>query len=409
MSDVINPFLDEDEEVAAPPQATTVPSFIINRAPAPAQPVAPVEVKPEPAATKQKTQAPSWGQKGFRKGVPNPHKGTPRTRVTEATVPILAFVGKLPGCTAEAPALISVTKGIEHLGQEGGKLRTVPGTLKLLKKFEGMGLVTSYTSKGENGVTHWGITSEGVVQAQEYGHLLEPNEASVEGLSGMAYERLNHYRYVALVAAKYASPSKKAFGLTGIEHVGLDELISEPQVRRDFYDTKTLLEANKKEGKPSDWGILRTRLLKEAQESVNKGLIGWDDFMVANPTLRMFGLPLSEFGTGKPMTKHEPDLFINRDRYRSTAASKSILVEVELTRKHWNAIASFLKVMAFEKKHGLVIGEVHLHTHRRDIVKLYKKVDKAIGTELVESGFLKFKPLTHADGTPVVIKNKVGD
>ena len=186
MSDVINPFLDEDEEVAAPPQATAVPSFRINRAPAPVQPITPVEVKPEPAATKQTSDGPSWGQKGFRKGVPNPHKGTPRSRVTEASASILAFVGKFPGCTAEAPAHVSVTQGIKHLGQEGGQLRTVPGTLKLLKKFEAMGLVTSYTSKGENGVTHWGITSEGVVQAQAFGHLLEPNEASVEGLSGMA-------------------------------------------------------------------------------------------------------------------------------------------------------------------------------------------------------------------------------
>lgn len=403
MSDPINPFLDDDDEFEASAAPAAAPVFRIQRpATAPAtEPVAAPVQEQKPVTVK--AAKPEWGHKGFRKGVPNPHKGSPRARVTEATAPLLALVGKFPGATAEAASLVSVTQPIAHLDYAGGQLRTVAGTMKQLRKFEAMGLVTSYKSKAEDAVTHWGITEEGVASAQSFGFLEAPNEASPNALSGISFSRLNHYRFIALVAAQFACPTGEFKKATGYDPVSLDQLVSEPQIRRDFHETSEQLKEFKKQGKSSDWGIVRARKLAEARADIAAGKYTAADLFTVHPTLKVAGLPASSFTNGSTKTQHMPDFLVQLPN------GQALMGEIELSRKHWDEYASLFLVYANDRDKERLFKNVLYFTHRKDIASLMKRVDKSLGTELFASGYLNVRQLVHRDLTPVKLKSRIGD
>ncbi len=404
MTDLINPMLDEDDDDDDYPVKSPTASqsaFRIQRPGAPAADKA--------AAPVGEKKAPRFGEKGYRKGIPNPHKGTPRLRVTEATVPHLVEVAKFPGSTVEAVRAIALTQPTKT-GYEGGKLRTVGGTLKQLEKFEKLGLVESYTPDGDNPVTYWGATEAGCAVAQNFGYLSEPNEGTANALDDLSLERLNHYRFIGLVAAHYASPETALRDELNVPRVSFKQLVSEPQLRADFAETEWSLKDAAKEGKPSHWGPQREAMLKQAVGLVNSGVLEWNDLIEAFPLLRIIGTPGVKVGEGrKAASYHIPDLVIHLDGDRTDRRAKNIAGEIELSKKSWDGYASLFRMWAYEAKHRYVYDQVVYWTDRNDIANLIVKVDKKEGTGLIESGFLAISPLRHLDGEIVKIRRRTRD
>lgn len=405
MTDLINPMLDDDEEdypaVHAQPAR---PAFRIERPVA--EPTAPVTLQ----RTKEEPAAPVFGQRGFRKGMPNPHKGSPRARVTEATAPILAQVAKFPASTAEAASMVSLTQPSKAKDYEGGKLRTVEGTMKILRKFQRLGLVESYTPDGKEAVTHWGATENGIAIAREFGWLLEPNEGTAGAVSDMALERLNHYRFIGLVAAHYACPMTPIRSELGLDRVPLDRTVGEPQILADFAEMERQLKDAKKAGEPQEWGTLREAMLKKAIAEVKAGALEWRDLLEAYPLLRVLGVPGTKLGAGKNTASyHVPDLVIHRDTDRTGPKGKNTLVEVELSKKPWDDYKALWKLYNYERKHGYVYERIDYETDRQDIINLLHRVDKNTGYDLIGSGFVRIRTLTHLNGDPVKIKRRTRD
>ncbi|WP_243224553.1 hypothetical protein [Microbacterium sp. CIAB417] len=431
MTEPVNPFLDEDEETGAP-EAPRVPTFRIQRptlptsepvaelvAEPPASPVNPLLEDDEPEApapvrtlvttpVKPVASAPKFGEKGYRKGVPNPRRATPRARLTEGGAPLLAFVAKFPGATAEAVSILRKSQASPVY--EGGKLLTVPGAMKQLEKFKRLGLVESHRrSNNGEAVTHWGATEAGVLAAQQFGFLEEPNEASPDALEGMSLSHLNHLRFVALVAAQFASPENFFKDKLSLPPVPLKYLISEQQVRRDFKPLETALGANKKEGKLSDFGVWRSQKIEEIQKEVEGGFLSWNEVLEAHPELRVMGLPASKFPNSRPKTKHLPDLVVSLESVRKGAQSKSIMVEIELSKKHWDDYESLLRLYAAELRHRFAYGRVIYFTVQNGVGALMKRIDQKHEFGLFKSGALSVIELTHRDGSPVKLKRRIGD
>lgn len=387
MTDPINPFLEDDDEATHTP----VRAFpILQRRSA------------------EESHAPRWGEKGYRKGVPNPHKGTPRARVTETTAPLLAFLSKFPASTAEAVSMVSVAQPAP--GHEGGGLRSTATTMRQLEKLKKLGMVSRFKAREADAPTYWDVTGLGLATAHRFGYLQTPHEGSADALASMSLTRLEHYRYIGLVAARYTCPVEEVRKETGVERVPMSDLIGERQIRADFADTEWELKAAKREGKPSDWGTIRKAMLQEALAEVQAGHLPWSELLTAYPLLRVLGASGVKLGNGRSAESyHIPDLVIHRDGLRKDKRAHNLLIEVELSRKNWDYLKRLFKLYAFERQYGLVYEGVRYYTDNNSVANLLQRVDKSSETGLIESGFLTIHPLKHLNGDLVKIRRQVRD
>lgn len=349
---------------------------------------------------------PQFGEKGYRKGVPNTRRGTPRARVTEGNARLLAFLGKFPGSTTEAVSLVRFTEASPV--SKGGELPTVRGTRIVLEKLKRLGMVQSFRRDAQS-QTQWGATGKGVAAARDFGYLLNEGEANTSGLQGMSYLRLDHYRFIGHVAAQLASPSAYFKDVLGLAPIPLENLISEPHIRRDQKPIRDQLAERKKAKKTHDFGLWRKGKLMAAVKEAEEGKLAWSDLIEANPALRTIGQPNSDATEKLYSSEHWPDLVVHRDDARTDRKAKNLLIEVELHKKSWDEYKRLLRTFHEEFRSGAVYERAVYFTIGTQVETLLRKIDAQLETGLFDSNRLLVLPIRDREGKPVKLKTRVGD
>jgi hypothetical protein len=342
---------------------------------------------------------PTFGEPGFGKGKSNPRKGTPRARVTARDMPIVYFLGHFPGADAEACSLLNTAKSTTFGDQTvGGGLTSVATTKNRLDKLRRLGVVERYRHP-VTGTHSYGLTPIGFSAAREFGLNMDHGRS----LSGLSVGRLAHYRAIASVAARFASP-RGFFKKAGINPVPLEKLISENTMRAAYEPIKAEMIARKKDGQSHDFGVWRTSKRDEALEAIKAGTLAPSDLISAYPVLLTLGQPQGNDVKAKPV--HQPDLAIDLDSDR-TQWSKNIFVEVELSPKNRDEYTRILATYAAELARPHVAARVIYFVIGTQVGALLKQIDAAEKFGLFESGRLSVVPLTDRDGRPVAQTTRV--
>lgn len=344
------------------------------------------------------TSAPEFGQPGYRKGESNPRKGTPRARITELDARLLAFIGNFPGADTEALSMINTAQPTKF--GSGGGITSLSTTERRLAKLKKLGAVEKYRQP-TTGIYCYGLTGLGFSSARDYGYQMDHGR----GISGISISRLTHYRMIAQVAAQLASPAGFFKDSLGIEPVELEHLISENAMRSAYEPVRAMLQDRKKEGKSHDFGKWRSDKLTQAVSTVKDGRLPWSALLEAHPVLLTLGQPKREGSKTKPV--HQPDLAVNLDGSRADHWSKSLLVEVELSKKNWDEYDQILATFAAELKQPFVYRRAVYFTIGTQVETLLKKIDEAGGYNLISSGKLVVLPLTHRDGSVIAQKKRI--
>lgn len=129
------------------------------------------------------------------------------------------------------------------------------------------------------------------------------------------------------------------------------------------------------------------------------------DLIEAHPVLLTLGMPRVEGIKGKAV--YQPDLAINLDQNRTAAKSSNLLVEIELTRKSFEAYDAILRTIKAETDRPYVYARAVYFTIGKSVENLLRKVDTAGDYGLFASGRLIVLPITHRDGTPVQLNRRV--
>lgn len=348
--------------------------------------------QPEPTA-------PKFGEPGFGAGIPRPHKGSPRARITEADSLFLRFAGMLPAADAEAFSLLRNSTAT-NLNPAPGGLLSVRGAEAILRKLHKLDAIDRFRHAG-TGITSYGLSRNGFGYARGFGHALEYGAT----MNGISLERLAHYRLCAHVGAMFASPAGFFEDSLGIGPVSLDQIITEHAMRGAYEPVKQGLDQRKKEGKTSDFGAWRKIKLDQAIESMRAGKLAPADLIEAHPVLLTLGMPRVEGIKGKAV--YQPDLAINLDQNRTAAKSSNLLVEIELTRKSFEAYDAILRTIKAETDRPYVYARAVYFTIGKSVENLLRKVDAAGDYGLFASGRLTVLPITHRDGTPVQLNRRV--
>lgn len=323
--------------------------------------------------------------------------GQPRGRVTERNARLLAFIGMFPGADAEALSLLNISQ--KTATSEGGGLMSVRGTEQTLRKLYNLEALEKFRH-AVTGTTSYGLSKLGFAYAREFDYELE-HGASMNGIS---IERLRHYRMIALVAAQFASPIGYFKESLGIDPVGLDQLVTEHEMRAAFEPVKQGLRENKKRGKSNDYGKWRHEILVRSLNDVQEGRIEWSNLLEAHPVLYTIGYPRREESVLKPV--HQPDLVVNLDRDR-TKAAKNLLVEVELSKKSWENYDAILATLKAELDKPYVYKRAVYFTIGPGVETLMRKVDAAGDYGLFKSGKLVVLPICNRDGEPLQPTNRI--
>lgn len=394
---------DEDEMVAAHertvlnvPRKTTLPVAV----------PAPVNVR-----------TPKFGEKGYRKGLPNPRRGTPRARVTAGNAIYLAFGAQFPGADAEAYSMLTYTKPSPV--SAGGTLPTIRGTELRLEKLRNLGVMESYRRDGSK-VVHWGVTDKGVAAAREFGYLQNENAPTRTGIRGISYERLNHFRFIAHVAAQFVSPEgffagtneKYAAGKSvRVTPMRLDDLLSEGEIRRDQKPVADMLAAAKKANKgDGDFGAWRKNTIDQALVEVRNGELSMGDLVQRYPAIRTLGQPQSFDPNQQVISTHWPDLVVDRERFRRGNEGPSLGIEIELHVKSWTGYEQFLRTLVNEWANPAGYYERFIYFTLNDQVEtLMRKVDAKYGFNLFGSGRLSVVRLFDRDGDLINLKRRIGE
>lgn len=343
--------------------------------------------------------APAFGEPGFGKGKTNPRKGTPRARITELDARLLAFIGHFPGADTEALSLLNVAQATSF-GNAIGNITSVTTTERRLAKLKKLGAVERYRQP-TTGAQCYSLTGLGFSAARDYGYNMDHGRS----LNGIAESRLTHYRMIALVAAKLASPAGYFRNSLNIEPVELEQLISENAMRAAYEPIKAELATAKKEGKSHDFGKWRAEKLKAAVTAIKEGRLTWSDMIEAFPVLLTIGQPQREGSKAKPV--HQPDLAVNLDADRTDHFSRNVFIEVELSRKDWDEYERILATFAAELERPYTYRRGVYFVIGTQVETLLKKIDEAAGYNLIRDGKLVVIPLTHRDGSLVAQKKRI--
>ncbi|ROS77944.1 protein involved in plasmid replication-relaxation [Curtobacterium sp. PhB130] len=343
--------------------------------------------------------APNFGEPGFGKGKTNARKGTPRARITELDARLLAFIGHFPGSDTEALSLLNIAQA-SNLGNPSGSITSVTTTERRLAKLKKLGAVERYR-QSTTGAQCYSLTGLGFSAARDYGYNMDHGRS----LSGIAESRLTHYRMIALVAAQLASPAGFFRDSLGIEPVELEQLISENAMRAAYEPIKADLAAAKKDGKSADFGKWRAEKLAAAVGEVKEERIAWSDLVEVFPVLWTLGHPQRDGTKAKPV--HQPDLAVNLDADRADHFATNLFVEIELSRKDWDEYDRILATFAAELARPYIYRRGVYFVIGTQVETLLKKIDEAGGYNLISSGKLIVRPLTHRDGSLVAQKKRI--
>ncbi|QIM15959.1 hypothetical protein G7067_05245 [Leucobacter insecticola] len=319
-------------------------------------------------------------------------------RITEGNARLLAFVAKFPGADSEAFSVVSARNDKAVAGRI--VLPTVKGTKKRLLKMEQLGAVARYRDTSTRTV-HYSATQQGIDALWSFGYSAE----HAATLNKISKSRAAHYRYIAHVAAQFASPQGYFRDSLGIEPVALECLISENEMRAHYEPVKQKLKEAAKRGESKDFGRWRKNELEASLTEASQGKILWSDITESRPALLTLGQP-QRAGT-ETKAVHQGDLAVIRDADRDGVKARNILVEVELSKKSWDAYNSILKTLKMELDHGFIYERAVYFTVGPQVENLLKKVDARGGYGLFESGKLIVLPILDRDGTPIRFNNRI--
>lgn len=343
--------------------------------------------------------APKFGAPGFGAGISRTHRGTPRARITDADSLFLRFAGMLPCADAEAFSLLRNSTPT-NLNPVPAGLLSIKGAEAILRKLHKVEAVDRFRHAG-TGITSYGLSRNGFGYARGFGYELEHGAT----MNGISLERLSHYRLIAHVAAMFASPAGFFEDSLGVGPVSLDQIITEHAMRGAFEPVKQGLAQRKKDGKTSDFGAWRKAKLDQAIQAMRDHKLAPADLIEAHPVLLTLGMPTVEGVKGKAV--YQPDLAINLDQERTGGKSNNLLVEIELTRKSFEAYDTILRTIDAETKAPYVYSRAVYFTIGSSVENLLRKVDAAGEFDLFKSGRLTVLPITHRDGTPVQLNRRI--
>lgn len=318
--------------------------------------------------------------------------------ITEGNARYLAFAAAFTAADSEAFSVLSNRQ--ETIFAPGGELPSIRGTEQRLAKLTRLGALQK-TRNLLTQTTHYGITKEGIGAAWSFGYDLD----SAETLAGLSIKRLTHYQMIAHVAAQFASPLGFFRESLGIEPVELDQLVNERKMRIAYDPIKKRLETDKEGDHRGDFGRWRDNLLKSASSAVQNGRLRWSEIVEARLALLTIGSP--QRGDTKRKAVHQPDLAVILDRDRTGSRAKNLLIEVELSKKSWEAYDSILATIAAELEHGMVYDRAVYFVSGKQVASLLRRVDEAGKYDLIRSGKLVILDLMHRDETPVIFNNRV--
>jgi hypothetical protein len=391
-----NPMLEDDEELTAghnpmleDDEATRVPVPHIFPA---ARAVGGRSLQHEP----------KFGEPGFGAGKPKPHRGSPRAKVTEVDAPYLAFLNEVQ--VADATTLSTIGRTRETRVSSGGRLPSPSGTNDRMKRLAKMGLVESVRSIDDRSTELWGITEGGIATSQRFGYTLEDDQVNFKSIKTFARKTQNHYRAVAMVAANFLAGAYEE--KLGIGKVALDQLVSEPRMRRQQAGIKAELRA-KNPANPN-FGGWRQAQIRKALAEVKAGDLYPDEILDAYPALWTIGQPTTGLDTDLYKDEHWADLVIDLDQGRRSMKSSSILVEVELTKKNDKELVPILRTLAKELEFPIFYKQIVYFTHSAAIAKRIARVDRQQKLGLIEGGKLKVLTIEDRYGKPFSPINTLG-
>lgn len=334
------------------------------------------------------------------------------SRVSDGNAQTLAFLGSFPAADSESLSMIAHRQ--ESRLYPGGVLPTIKGTEKRLRKLERLNTLDRHKNPA-TGVNHYGITKNGIAAAWSYGYEME-HAATTNKLS---FERLNHYRLIAHVAAQLLSPEGFFRDSLGIEPVALDQLWSERRMQSAFDPIKRKLEEERANGQLGSFAKWReaalTAAVMEAKQAIEAAqgddakrraaLLKWSSLIERNAELLTLGLGQTGEHNGKPV--YQPDLAVLRDQRRASGRAKNLLIEIELSKKSWNTYDAILSTIDAETRRPYVYERAVYFYVGSQIPTLIKKVDAAGGYDLISSGRLVLMPITHRDGSEFKLQNRI--
>ncbi|CAN02361.1 hypothetical protein BC477_02510 [Clavibacter michiganensis subsp. michiganensis] len=346
---------------------------------------------------------PKFGEKGFGKGKPHPHKGTPRAKVNTTDAQILAFLNEIQ--VADTATISMIYKTLPSRVSVGGRIPTVGGTNDKMKRLLKMGLVQTCVSRDDRSTVLWGVTEAGIAAARNFGYLLEDSQPNHYVLKEMKRVRQNHFRGIGMVAAHFIAGTYKAE--LGLGPISVTQIVGEPRMRREHEMVWRRLVAADKEG--ASFGRYRMKTMSDAYAQYKAGDLAASDVLEKYPELRTLGKPIT--GVASPTYKdaHPVDLAIDLDHDRTKMKSKSILVEVELSNKQWADLKLIIATIADEVKLGMIYERAVYFTHSPYIKKRIEKVDSDGKFGLIESGKLVILPIVDRFHTPFEIKDNIAD
>jgi hypothetical protein len=319
-------------------------------------------------------------------------------RITEGNAQMVGFLSKFPGATSEALSMIAARKDRAAAGQL--VLPTVKGTEKRLRKMESLGAIERLRDATTQTV-QYSATQVGIDALWSFGY----NAEHAATLHKKAKTRAAHYRYIAHVAAQFASPQGFFRDSLGIEPVMLEQLISENEMRGAYEPINLMLKQAGKQGRNADYGRWRKTELEAALSEAGNKRLDWSDIVEAHPALLTIGQPKRTGAITKPV--HQGDLAVILDNRRTSTKARNLLVEVELSKKSWDEYNSILATLKMDLDHGFIYSRAVYFSVGTQVETLLRKVDKKMGYGLFDTGKLTVLPILDRSGDPVRFDNRI--
>jgi hypothetical protein len=396
VSDLSNPFLDDDDEVT---DNSTNARPIFRPVIQPSDEVL-SDSKPWDKPVRTPDEEAELEDRKRAGDVPTGKKKR-RSTMTEKDAKLLAFLSVYRVSTAEQMSMLLTTS--ETLGNKGGEMASPKTVLNRLLRLKEIGAVQDASLWNEQRV--WGVTDLGRGAAIAFGLVGRDGQIQQKGLRGLNYTTVPHTLAVNQVAAQLLSPFGILRGKIALPpKMGFESLLTEYQVNNAWLKANATISANNKEKnlnrKFKDW---RTATVKELHEALQAGKLDHRDVAETEPALWALGQTPA---AGDDVREHHlPDLVVNLERYRKNASRGSIAIEVELVSKSVSSYRRQLTLWAAEldKKTGypdpLLYSKLIYFTNDEAVKENLARADKLQETKLIESGKLIILPLTQRDGT----------
>ncbi|WP_141742309.1 hypothetical protein [Dermabacter sp. HMSC08H10] len=315
-----------------------------------------------------------------------------------------AFLAKFPGADAEALSYLLVTEA-NNFGVQEGQLISNRTAERKLQSLRQLGAIQAYKHR---------ITARQQFGATDFGHELatmyDYDIQNWRKLNGISISRLEHYRAIALTAARLISPVqnelREKLGLA--QPLPLERVISEYEISSAYTAKDKLAKRLKMEGKdgatfPEYRAKRYVKLDRECRDGKRERHTLSRDF----PELWTIAFPDAKARDVKFV--QVPDLAIRRDdaqlRNETSPKGKNIAIEVELSPKRHEEYVKILKTYAEEFQYGTAYERVLYVVGNKQVERALKTADEKIGLEA--SGRLILHRLLDKQGNTVNTHKKV--